>query len=42
MNPEYKQWLTDLKQCIRSAQIKAALKVNTELIDLYWQLGKRF
>lgn len=39
MNPEYKQWLTALKQQIRSAQIKAAVRVNTELITLYWNLG---
>ena len=37
---EYKQWLTDLKVRIRNSQIKAALKVNTELINLYWELGK--
>lgn len=39
MNPDYKQWLTTVKQRIQSAQIKAALKVNTELISLYWVLG---
>ncbi|TKK70219.1 DUF1016 domain-containing protein [Ilyomonas limi] len=39
MNPDYKQWLAHLKAQIRSAQIKAALKVNAELILLYWQLG---
>lgn len=37
---EYKQWLIDLKYRIRNSQIKAALKVNTELIILYWDLGK--
>ena len=37
---EYKQWLTDLKFRIRNSQIKAALKVNTELINLHWELGK--
>lgn len=37
---EYKQWLTDLKFRIRNSQIKAALKVNAELINLYWELGK--
>ncbi len=39
MNPEYKQWLTHLKAQVRSAQIKAGLKVNAELLALYWQLG---
>lgn len=40
MNPDYKKWLTDLKSRIQSAQIKAALKVNAELIALYWELGQ--
>ncbi len=39
MNKEYKAWITNLKERIRSAQIKAALQVNAELIGLYWQLG---
>jgi len=39
-NEEYKQWLTDLKTRIRQSQIKAAIKVNTELLHLYWDLGK--
>lgn len=33
---EYQQWLADLKQRIRECQIKAAVKVNTELLQLYW------
>jgi hypothetical protein len=32
----YQQWLRQLKEPIRSSQIKAALKVNTELLNLYW------
>lgn len=36
---EYNHWLGELKQRIRQSQIKAAVKVNTELIQLYWQLG---
>jgi predicted nuclease of restriction endonuclease-like (RecB) superfamily len=40
MNKEYKNWLQELKQRIRSSQIKAAVKVNTELIALYWRLGQ--
>ena len=35
----YHQWLQQLKERIRSAQIKAALKVNAELLYLYWDLG---
>jgi predicted nuclease of restriction endonuclease-like (RecB) superfamily len=39
-DPTYKQWLTELKGKIRSAQVKAAIAVNTELILFYWDLGK--
>ena len=38
--PEYRHWLENFKSRIRSAQIKAAVAVNTELIQLYWQLGQ--
>ena len=37
---DYKQWLTDLKSRIRQSQIKAAIKVNEELLRLYWDLGQ--
>ena len=37
---EYKQWLVDLKQRIRQSQIKAAVKINTELLRLYWDFGR--
>ena len=36
---EYQQWLVELKQRIRQSQIKAALRVNTELLELYWSIG---
>jgi len=36
---EYKKWLIDLKSRIRKSQIKAAIKVNTENLHLYWDLG---
>jgi len=35
----YEEFLRDLKARIRSAQIKAALSVNRELILLYWEIG---
>ena len=38
-NNEYKTWLTDIKTRIQQTQIKAAIKVNTELLRLYWDLG---
>ncbi|MBL0710518.1 MAG: DUF1016 family protein [Colwellia sp.] len=36
----YKNWLTSLKQSFAKAQIKAAVKVNTQLLNFYWQLGE--
>lgn len=38
-NRDFKSWVSQLKQDIRSAQIKAAIKVNTELLRLYWCMG---
>jgi len=36
----YPQFLEDIKSRIRTARIKAALAVNSELIGLYWHIGK--
>ncbi|QAA81544.1 DUF1016 family protein [Aequorivita sp. H23M31] len=38
--PEYTNWIADLKSKVQSAQIKAALSVNRELLSLYWEIGK--
>ena len=37
--PGYREFLDDLKTRIRTAQVKAALAVNRELIRLYWDIG---
>jgi len=37
----YVELLKKLKEHIRSAQVKAALSVNRELILLYWDIGRR-
>ena len=39
--PEYGPLLEDLKEQIRTAQVRAALSVNRELVLLYWQIGRR-
>jgi predicted nuclease of restriction endonuclease-like (RecB) superfamily len=39
-NTGYVQILADLKEKIRKAQQRAAVKVNTELLALYWEIGK--
>ncbi|MFW9263675.1 DUF1016 N-terminal domain-containing protein [Nostoc sp. CALU 546] len=36
----YDNFLRELKERIRSAQVRAALSVNRELILLYWQIGR--
>ena len=42
MQPDntYKEWLEQLKAKIQSAQLKAAVEVNSQLLQLYWELGK--
>jgi len=35
----YSDWLADLKNRIHSAQQRASLAVNRELVTLYWQIG---
>ncbi len=39
LDRQYKTWLADLKNKVRNAQIKAAVRVNSELLTLYWELG---
>lgn len=38
--PGYDTFLKELKDRIRSAQLRAALTVNRELLVLYWQIGR--
>ena len=37
----YPAFLADLKNRISSARVKAALAVNTELVALYWEIGRQ-
>ena len=39
IDPEYKDWIKSLSQRYRLAQIRAAVKVNTEALRFYWALG---
>lgn len=39
-NEQYISWILDLKQKIQQSQIKAAIQVNSALIEMYWDLGK--
>lgn len=40
MDKDYIDWIQDLKARIRSAQIKASIAVNEEMLMLYWDIGK--
>lgn len=40
ISSQYKNWLRQFKEKIRTAQVKAALSVNSQLIQLYWELGE--
>ncbi|MBR0196631.1 MAG: hypothetical protein IJQ34_00680 [Kiritimatiellae bacterium] len=39
-NSEYFAWIGELKKRYRSTQIKAAISVNSTLLEFYWSLGK--
>ncbi len=38
---DYSRFLSDIKTRVRQAQLKALMAVNTELITLYWHIGKQ-
>lgn len=38
-DPEYKSWISELTERYRSGQIKAAIRVNEEMIRFYWSIG---
>ena len=39
INPDYRDWLKEIKQRVQKAQVKAAVQVNTALLTFYWELG---
>ena len=40
LDKDYKNWIAELSSRYRKSQIKAAIKVNTELLKFYWELGQ--
>lgn len=40
VNQEYREWLKGIKGYIRNQQVKAAVRVNEELLKVYWKLGE--
>lgn len=37
---DYVRWITDIKSRYRNSQIKAAIKVNSALLEFYWSVGR--
>ena len=40
VDKEYLDWISDIAQKFKQSQIKAATKVNAEMLRFYWSLGK--
>ena len=40
LETDYRDWIVDLKKRYKQSQIKAAIKVNNELVYFYWTLGR--
>ena len=36
----YRAWIADLRKRYRAAQVKAAVAVNSAILEFYWNLGK--
>lgn len=39
IDKDYKQWINEIRGRYRHSQIKAAVKVNSEMLQFYWLLG---
>lgn len=37
---EYKEWITGISSDFRKSQIRAAIKINDEMLRFYWRIGK--
>ena len=37
---EYVEWLADVKARFRQSQIKASIRVNTDMLEFYWSIGR--
>lgn len=40
LDKDYKQWISELCKRYHQSQVKAAVKVNTEMLKFYWSLGR--
>ena len=40
LSADYQSFVEDIKERVRTAQLRASLSVNQELVFLYWLIGK--
>lgn len=40
VDSEYKEWITGISTDFKKSQIRAAMKINDEMLKFYWKLGK--
>ena len=40
IDKDYTQWVEDLSVRYQQSQIRASVKVNTEMLKYYWELGR--
>ena len=40
IDADYKNWVKELSQRYRRSQIKAAVKINNEVLKFYWELAE--
>ena len=40
VDTDYIQWLADVKKRFRESQARATVKVNTEMLEFYWSIGR--
>ena len=37
---EYVEWLSEIKRRFKKCQLKAAIKLNTGMLEFYWSVGR--
>lgn len=40
INSEYQQWISEVAKRFKQSQIRAAVRVNSEMLRFYWSLGR--
>ena len=39
-DPIYIKWLSEIKNRFRQSQLKAAIRINSAMLEFYWNLGR--